>query len=228
MIENEETIVAWGRETFGDTPAMTLAIRANAEMSELLRAIDASPDSRFARPEIADVVILLVRLCGRLGTTVAAEVAAKMSVNRTRTWEKAPDGSGLLVRTPDDSWRSDPAFPESSPFEFRSYETISAAPPTDPGAVQNAIQALETAAEILRSFDAPLIAHQMILAANRCRNLPATGDAEPTVGGSASAPAGPAGVSGGSADPFGAVSALEAAQVQADKVYRRMTFPQRV
>lgn len=63
MIETQATIQAWADETFGhSTDALCLAVRANTEMAELLRAL-AAPDSPEAcAEECADVMIVLYRV----------------------------------------------------------------------------------------------------------------------------------------------------------------------
>lgn len=73
MTETQETITAWGTETFGPTNTLRLVARANTEMAELLAEV-----SSFARPdriadECADVLIVLARAASLMGVNVAFE-----------------------------------------------------------------------------------------------------------------------------------------------------------
>ncbi len=91
VAETQRTISSWAENTFGPSNGnVRVAIRANEEMSELLRAV-AMQDTKAAE-EIADVFIVLYRLASRLGVDVHAEIDKKMEINRGREWRL--DGSG--------------------------------------------------------------------------------------------------------------------------------------
>lgn len=98
-METEASIVAWADETFGPTTSnVRVAARANEEMAEALRALSVDDRHPKAAEEIADVVIVLMRLARNLGTTVDAEVQRKMAINRERVWKKDSTGHGYHIR----------------------------------------------------------------------------------------------------------------------------------
>jgi NTP pyrophosphatase (non-canonical NTP hydrolase) len=100
MIENEQSIVEWADQTFGQaTSNIRVACRVNEEMSELLRALSTDDTHPRAAEEIADIVIVLARLARNLGTTIEAEIQRKMLINRKRTWSKDNTGHGYHVRS---------------------------------------------------------------------------------------------------------------------------------
>jgi NTP pyrophosphatase (non-canonical NTP hydrolase) len=92
--ETSNTIRDWGDETFGKVSDLSaLVARARGELDELDQAIAANDTAEIGR-EAADVVILLHRLVALAGMDLAAEVDAKMAVNRARKWKPAGDGTG--------------------------------------------------------------------------------------------------------------------------------------
>ncbi len=93
-VETSKTICEWGDAAFGKVAALSaLVARARGELDELEQAI-AENDRDEAGREAADVAILLHRLAALLGKDLAAEVDAKMAVNRRRQWRAAGDGTG--------------------------------------------------------------------------------------------------------------------------------------
>ena len=71
MRENQDSIVAWTNETFGESPnVLRVAARANEEMAELLRAVTAGIGLAKIAEEAADVAIVLCRVTKRVGLTV--------------------------------------------------------------------------------------------------------------------------------------------------------------
>lgn len=99
MAETQATISAWAEETFGPiSSTMRVAVRANEEMAELLRALSSDDANPKAAEEIADVVIVLYRVAARLGVELPAEVDRKMAVNRAREWRLDGTGHGYHVR----------------------------------------------------------------------------------------------------------------------------------
>lgn len=97
--EDQGTISAWAAETFGPVASnIRVAVRANEEMSELLRALAADDASPKAAEEIADVFIVLYRLADRLGVDLHEEINRKMEVNRSREWRLDNTGHGYHVR----------------------------------------------------------------------------------------------------------------------------------
>ena len=92
--ETSKSIRDWGDETFGKVSDLSaLVARARGELDELDQAIKADDPAEIGR-EAADVVILLHRLVALAGMDLAAEVDAKMAVNRARKWKAAGDGTG--------------------------------------------------------------------------------------------------------------------------------------
>jgi NTP pyrophosphatase (non-canonical NTP hydrolase) len=95
--ETSHTIREWGDVTFGEARDLTaLVTRARGELDELEHALRANDHAEAGR-EAADVTILLHRLVSLLGSDLAAEVDAKMQVNRARKWKAAGDGTGCHV-----------------------------------------------------------------------------------------------------------------------------------
>ena len=92
--ETSNSIRVWGDETFGKVGNLSaLVARARGELDELDQAIRAKDTAEIGR-EAADVAILLHRLVALAGLDLAAEVDAKMAVNRARRWKPAGDGTG--------------------------------------------------------------------------------------------------------------------------------------
>jgi NTP pyrophosphatase (non-canonical NTP hydrolase) len=93
MIETQESVSVWAEETFGPiSTKIRVAARANEEMAELLRELAIDDNNRKAGEEIADIIIILYRLASRLNINVQTEIAAKMEINRRRSWRL--DGTG--------------------------------------------------------------------------------------------------------------------------------------
>ncbi len=94
MAETSRSILAWGDETFGTVADPgALVRRAEIELCELAVAVEAGDRDEAGR-EAADVAILLHRLMGLFGKDLDAEIDAKMSINRSRQWRSAGDGTG--------------------------------------------------------------------------------------------------------------------------------------
>jgi NTP pyrophosphatase (non-canonical NTP hydrolase) len=100
-IETQQTISAWADETFGEaSSSVRVAVRANEEMAELLRALSVDDRHPKAAEELADVYIVLCRVGSRLGVDILEEVDRKMQINRAREWRKDGSGHGYHVRKP--------------------------------------------------------------------------------------------------------------------------------
>lgn len=96
---DQRAIVEWSDATFGEPSSnLSIAVRANEEMAELLRCLTGDDLSQEARLEVADIVIILCRLTDRLGGTVVGDVGRKMEINVGRTWRRRGDGHGQHVR----------------------------------------------------------------------------------------------------------------------------------
>jgi NTP pyrophosphatase (non-canonical NTP hydrolase) len=99
MIETQATISKWARDMFGENQPsnMSTAVRANKEMSELLRDLAINDHNPHAIEEAADVVILLFVLASRMDRDLLAAVNRKMSINRDREWTVDATGHGYHV-----------------------------------------------------------------------------------------------------------------------------------
>jgi NTP pyrophosphatase (non-canonical NTP hydrolase) len=99
MSETQESISAWAEQTFGPSGSnIRVAVRAQEEPTELLRALSVDDDHPKAAEEVADVVIVLQRLASRLGVDLWQEVERKMAINRARVWNMDGTGHGYHVR----------------------------------------------------------------------------------------------------------------------------------
>lgn len=100
MGETQRTVADWAQATFGAAGSnMRVASRANEEMAELLRALASDDAHPKAAEEVADVVIVLLRLADRLDVDLMAEIDRKMTINRARQWERDGTGHGYHHKT---------------------------------------------------------------------------------------------------------------------------------
>jgi len=98
-VETQRAIEEWRLATFGPSISTTrIAVRANEEMSELLRALSVDDNNPKAASEIADVMIVLYGVAERLGVDLHDEVDKKMKINRARVWNLDGSGHGYHVR----------------------------------------------------------------------------------------------------------------------------------
>jgi NTP pyrophosphatase (non-canonical NTP hydrolase) len=87
--ELQNEVGEWHRKTFKDAPDMEDRILAklSEEECELSRAWVLGLDAELA-DEAADVAIVLLAFCARMGIDLEAEIQRKMLVNRNRTWKQ--------------------------------------------------------------------------------------------------------------------------------------------
>lgn len=99
MDELQLEIEGWNVEVFGKGPA-----RARPTLKHLLREVDelslALSVKNYevddeVRHEAADVAILLLALCARLGFSLREAIDEKMKINGSREWGK-PDDDGVI------------------------------------------------------------------------------------------------------------------------------------
>lgn len=100
MTETQETMTAWGDETFGPTPPAAIARRMRHEVQELLDGFEALGDlqpadipeeaRRALGEECGDIYIMLSQIAQKLGTDLPTIATAKMAVNRERRWARDP------------------------------------------------------------------------------------------------------------------------------------------
>lgn len=104
--ENQSTIYAWARSTFGEPRSnLQIAARALKEMGELIEKLALNDNDPAAAEEVADVVIVLSQIPERLGVDLDLEVDRKMSINRERRWKTNGDGTGQHVEDQAESLR---------------------------------------------------------------------------------------------------------------------------
>ena len=128
MKENQQTISAWARKTFGTTSAQAIAKRMGLEYKELVEALDrlkfrtiSAPEPetygesvmtdaaiqrleedlrRAAVVECADIYIMLVQIVECLGEQDFFKVVDdKMVINRNRVWGRGEHGHQQHVET---------------------------------------------------------------------------------------------------------------------------------
>ncbi len=110
--ETQDTISEWAEATFGPSGTnAACAARANKEMSELLMCLTLNDHFSLTGEEVADVVICLSRLAGRMGFNIQDEVNKKMAINRARKWD-VENGFGQHVK----SSRTEVEIPNDLPF----------------------------------------------------------------------------------------------------------------
>lgn len=102
--ETSTSIALWAEETFGPATALSTAIRAQKELTELIEKLSDSVHKREVDPlvimeEVADVRIVLARVQRFFPGAPTAEEAedAKMQVNRVRRWRLDGRGHGQHV-----------------------------------------------------------------------------------------------------------------------------------
>ena len=95
--ETQQSVTAWGEETFGpvSSPAVLVA-RAALEMRELEEAAEQN-DPKAVGQELADVLIILYRVATLHNLDINAIVDEKMRINRARRWVRKGDGTGRHV-----------------------------------------------------------------------------------------------------------------------------------
>lgn len=96
---DQEAITRWASDTFGEVRSnLSIAVRANEEMAELLACLSLDDNDPHARVEVADVIITLCRLVSRLGGSMTRDVHDKMEVNVQRKWRPRGNGMGDHVK----------------------------------------------------------------------------------------------------------------------------------
>lgn len=94
----DRDIFNWAADQFGAPDALTVAIRMNKEVSELLTAVQ-NGKFTMACEELADMRVFMAQLnviCGAFANDrreISERVDEKMDINEKRSWGRAPDGS---------------------------------------------------------------------------------------------------------------------------------------
>jgi NTP pyrophosphatase (non-canonical NTP hydrolase) len=94
----QKDILDWAEETFGVNTDLKIAIRGNKEMAELVSTISNGMGTKDIGEECADVAFFLMQICEKHGVDLYGEIAAKLVINRKRSWEIASDGSHQHVK----------------------------------------------------------------------------------------------------------------------------------
>jgi len=93
--ESQESISLWATDSFGSSGSnLSVAVRANEEMAELLAKLRDRDDDPEAAIEAADVIIVLMRLFSRFEVDFNDVIDAKMQLNRKRKWRRTETGHG--------------------------------------------------------------------------------------------------------------------------------------
>lgn len=94
--ETQYTINEWANSTFGNAKsALSITIRANEEMAELLSELKTENyDKDKVAEECVDVIIIMMRLFSLLGKDYLEEINKKMKINRKRQWNVNSSGHG--------------------------------------------------------------------------------------------------------------------------------------
>lgn len=102
-IEDQHTVGAWARSTFGEVGTVDAALRVGKEAHELVEAafhamVFGNPGFEHkAHVELADVLITLYRLADVYDVDIHKLVDEKMAVNRTRKWKLDGRGGGQHI-----------------------------------------------------------------------------------------------------------------------------------
>lgn len=94
----QQEVNNWCEETFGPVISnLSVGVRANEEMSELLTCLNSDDYDAKAIEESADIVICLYRLVARMGGDLDQTVRIKMKINKARKWKLNGKGHGQHV-----------------------------------------------------------------------------------------------------------------------------------
>jgi NTP pyrophosphatase (non-canonical NTP hydrolase) len=107
-METQKSITEWSREQFGYQSPLSIALRMNVEVGELLNVLgnraaaieqgNYTKDTmdellRHGQDEVADVGVMLLQVAEGLGIDLLEAVTQKMGRNRKRSWAQKSDGS---------------------------------------------------------------------------------------------------------------------------------------
>lgn len=96
MPETYTSIGEWALKTFGFGRTTSCYLKLGEEFGELARPIQ-KQDTAKATKEMADMVIVLCHMAASMGVDLGQAIEDKMAVNRARTWEITPEGTGVHV-----------------------------------------------------------------------------------------------------------------------------------
>lgn len=93
--ELQDEIGKWGEATFPRSTPGTILAHLQEEIVELVDAWNELRDGETGDiEEAADCFLLLLHYCHRRGGSLFDAMAAKMAVNRSRTWKTDPEPAG--------------------------------------------------------------------------------------------------------------------------------------
>ena len=84
--ETPKTIFDWAKETFGAVKPLSVGIRMNHEVGELLSALEEGTNATAILYECADIRIMLSQIEYAYGGNPQELVNSKMKLNRERSW----------------------------------------------------------------------------------------------------------------------------------------------
>jgi len=92
----EKEVLEWHRETFPNATDEAIDDKLQEEVAELNGEIYFGDDKGKKANEIADVCIVSIAMLARMHTSLSAIIAAKLAVNKARTWgPEQPDGNRI-------------------------------------------------------------------------------------------------------------------------------------
>lgn len=98
MEDLQKKIFEWSQKTFNHPDMMTVVVRGNKEMSELISSVHHKQSNEEIAEECADVAFFLLQLCEMVGHDLHTEIEAKFEKNKQRQWSKGNDGSYQHVK----------------------------------------------------------------------------------------------------------------------------------
>lgn len=96
MTETLQGIGEWATRTFGPGDPKSCYLKLGEEFGELAEPIQRRNMDKAVR-EMADMVIVLAHMAASAGCDLQRAIDNKMEVNRARTWEITPEGTGKHV-----------------------------------------------------------------------------------------------------------------------------------
>lgn len=91
---DQKQILDFAQDRFGENTALSIAVRGNKEMSELLSSLSHGVMSNYdVAIECADIVIFMMQISEKMGYDLLQLVDDKMDINVERKWGKNIDGS---------------------------------------------------------------------------------------------------------------------------------------
>ena len=91
---DQQKVLKFSEDRFGEQSAMDIAVRGNKEMSELLSSLcNGLVSNKDVAFECADIVIFMMQIAEKVGYDLLETVDEKMDINEGRKWKRNADGS---------------------------------------------------------------------------------------------------------------------------------------